>query len=162
MGWLFTYGKIKAELIKELTAPEENETRRRATIAHCVRGNVLWSVVEISYTQAQRTKRLIVCNLLAKQKDCGWGYKEMEESMHPYYYSCPLPYLDLAPIANADWRARVQAYHRYRNQKLEIGQRVAIQGSSIPWVIITSLKPLTGQYDGRHYRVPRRLLGEAL
>lgn len=82
--------------------------------------------------------------------------------MHPYYYSCPLQYLDLAPVANADWRARVQVYHRYRNQKLEIGQRVAIQGSIIPWVIVTSLKPLTGQYDGRHYRVPRRLLGEAL
>ena len=115
MGWLFTYGKTKAELIKELTAPEENETRRWATIAHCVRGNVLWSVIEITYTQEHRTKRLIVCNLLARQKDCGWGYKDMDESMHPFFYSCPLKYLDLVPIerfgGHPEWRGQVHEYH---------------------------------------------------
>jgi len=162
MGWLFSYGKSKADIIKDLIAPEENATRRWETIAHCVRGKVLWSVIEITYKQDNRSKRLIVCHLLAKQKDCGWGYKDIEESMHPYYYSCPLQFLDMAPVANTDWRARVQAYHRYRNQKLEIGQRIAIQGAAIPWVIITSLKPLTGEYGGRHYRVPRRLLGAVL
>jgi hypothetical protein len=31
--------------------------------------------------------------------------------MHPYYYSCPLSYLDLAPEQSADWRAGVRAYH---------------------------------------------------
>ena len=162
MGWLFTYGKRKADIIKELIAPEENETRRWETIAYCVRGNVLWSVIAITYRQDNRSKRLIVCHLLAKKKDCGWGYKDIDESMHPYYYSCPLHYLDLAPVTNTEWRARVQAYHRYRNQKLNIGQKVAIQGSTIPWVIITSIKPLTGQYGGQHYRVPRRLLGAVL
>lgn len=127
-----------------------------------MRGKVLWSVVEITDKQAHRSKRVIVCHLLARQKDCGWGYKDIDESMHPYHYSCPLSYLDMAPVANADWRAGVQAYHRCRNQRLEIGQKVGIRGAVIPWVIITSLKPLTGQYDGRHYRVPRRLLGEPL
>ena len=34
--------------------------------------------------------------------------------MHPYYYTCPLSYLDLAPEQSADWRAGVRAYHARR------------------------------------------------
>ncbi len=45
----------------------------------------------------------------------GWGYKELEESMHPYFYSCPLGYLNLVPIeqygGNAQWRSLVKQYH---------------------------------------------------
>ena len=37
-----------------------------------------------------------------------------DESMHPYYYTCPLSYLDLAPEQSADWRAGVRAYHARR------------------------------------------------
>ncbi len=162
MGWLFTYDASKADIIRDLTAPEENETRRWETIAHCVRGNVLWAVVEITYKQENRRKRFIACYLLAKQDGCGWGYKDMEESMHPYYYSCPLKYLDMVPVANADWRTEVQTYHRNRNRKLRIGQKVGIKGSTIPWVVITSTRPLTGEYGGRRYRVPRRMLGNVL
>ena len=43
-----------------------------------------------------------------------WGYKPLDESMHPYYYSCPLSYLDLAPEQSAEWRAGVRAYHARR------------------------------------------------
>jgi hypothetical protein len=114
MGWLFTHAASKADIIRELIAPEENETRRWETIAHCVRGNVLWAVVEITCKQEHRRKRFIACNLLAREKGCGWGYKAMEESMHPYYYSCPLNYLDMAPVANADWRSMVHSHHRAR------------------------------------------------
>lgn len=162
MGWQFTYDAAKADIIRDLTTPEENETRRWEPIAHCVRGNVLWMVIEITYLQEERSKRFIACYLLARQKGCGWGYKGMDESMHPYYYSCPLKYLDLAPVANADWRAAVRVYHRNRNRKLNIGQKIGLKGSTIPWVVITSLRPLTGEYGGLRYRVPRRLLGEAL
>src|SRR3546814_16245151 len=57
--------------------------------------------------------RYIRCDLL----ECSggqWGYKPLDESMHPYYYSCPLSYLDLAPEQSADWRAGVRAYHARR------------------------------------------------
>ena len=40
----------------------------------------------------------------------------MEESMHPYYYSCPLSYLELVPIdqygGNAEWREGVRTVSR--------------------------------------------------
>lgn len=119
MGWLFTHAAGKADIIRELIAPEENETRRWETIAHCVRGNVLWAVIEITYKQEHRgNKRFIACYLLAKENGCGWGYKAMDESMHPYYYSCPLKYLDMAPVANADWRTKVR--HHYRKGECHV------------------------------------------
>jgi hypothetical protein len=162
MGWLFTYDASKADIIHDLTTPEENASRRWETIAHCVRGNVLWAVIEITRKQENRRKRFIACYLLARQTGYGWGYKDMEESMHPCYYSCPLKYLDMVPVANADWRTAVRTYHRNRTRKLTIGQKIGIKGSTLPWVVITSLRPLTGEHGGRRYRVPRRLLGDAL
>lgn len=162
MGWLFTHDASKTDVVRDLTAPEENDTRRWETLTHCVRGNVLWSVIEITYKQENRRKRFIACHLLARQKGYGWGYKDMEESMHPYHYSCPLKYLEMVPVANADWRAGVQAYHRNRGRKVAIGQKVGIKGSTVPWVVITSLRPLMGDYGGQRYRVPRRLLDEVL
>jgi len=117
MGWLFTRNAGKAEIIQHLIAPEEDAVRRRATLAHCMRGNVLWAVVEITCKQENRRRRFIACYLLAKEKDCGWGYKMLEESMHPYYYTCPLRYLEMAPVTNADWRTGVHAWHRNRNHR---------------------------------------------
>ena len=38
--------------------------------------------------------RYIRCDLL--QRSGGqWGYKPLDESMHPYYYSCPVSYTHL-------------------------------------------------------------------
>lgn len=162
MGWLFTQSATKADIINNLIAAEENDTRRWETLRHCVRGNVLWAVVEITYKDDRPPKRFIGCYLLAKEDGYGWGYKDMEESMYPYYYSCPLKYLDMVPVANADWRVEVRKHHGKRNRKLEKGQRVAIVGSSVPWVTIRSLRPLLGEYDGLTYRVPRRMLGDVI
>lgn len=163
MGWLFIRGASKADVIDDLITPEENEERRWETIAHCVRGNILWSVVEITYKDDRPSRRFIVCYLLRSSQGDGWGYKYMEESVHPYYYSCPLKYLDMAPVADAEWRTKVHNHHGTRNRRLEKGQKVAIVGNDhVPWVIIQSLRPLLGEYDGRTYRVPRRMLGDVL
>lgn len=162
MGWLFKQGYDKTSLIQHLVKPEENEQRRWETLAHCVRGNVLWSVISITEKQANRSLRIIACHLLASHGDgYGWGYKDMDESMHPYYYSCPLKYLEMVPdVANESWRQGVRDYHRLRN--VNVGQKVALIGTTIPWVNIVSCRPLIGEHDGIRYRVPQRLLGEVI
>lgn len=162
MGWLFTQGSSKPDIIHKLTAPEENETRRWETLAHSVRGNILWAVVELTYKQEQSRKRFIVCYPLRSDRGYGWGYKDMDESMHPYQYSCPLKYLEMVPEANATWREGVRKYHQQRNKKVEVGQKISLINASIPWVIITSQRPLLGVHDGTRYRVPRRMLGEVI
>jgi hypothetical protein len=34
--------------------------------------------------------------------------------VHPYYYSCPLRYLDMAPVQSFEWRERVHRFHAGR------------------------------------------------
>ncbi len=132
MGWLFRHGSTRRQLITERT---ENWTREGAEgvtvattcLAHCYRGGVfsgvLWAVWERTFAkdgqQVKPTERWITCDLLRYQD--GWGYKDLDESMHPYYYSCPAKYLDLVPIdtygGNAEWRELVKQHHARRKQK---------------------------------------------
>lgn len=162
MGWLFIYGATKRDLIVKLTSPEENATRRWEPLAHSLRGNVLWAVVELTDKTDQSRKRFIACYLLRSSRSDGWGYKEMEESMGPNYYSCPLKYLEMVPEANAAWREAVREHHHQRNRKVSVGQRIGLINASIPWVVVTSIKPLLGIYNGQCYRVPRRMIGDVI
>ncbi len=102
-------------------------------IAHALRGNVLWSVVEMTAKAegvhhdlaAGQSPRYIRCDLLERSGG-QWGHKPLDESMHPYYYSCPLSYLDLAPEQSADWRAGVRAYHARRRTPTASAPSVAV------------------------------------
>jgi hypothetical protein len=119
MGWYFSR-QTRAQLIRELIEPQESESTRSEVIAHALRGNVLWSVVRITAKQAGFMKlaaddsiNIIRCDLL--QGSGGeWGHKPLDESMHPYYYSCPLRYLDMAPVQSPEWREGVLAHHAHR------------------------------------------------
>lgn len=134
MGWLFTAGSTRKTLIAERTSNWTTEGAEGMTVAstclaHCYRGGafsgVLWAVWERTFLKdgeaTQPQERWITCDLLRHQKDYGWGYKDLDESVHPYYYSCPLGYLDLVPLntygGNAEWREGVRAYHARRKEK---------------------------------------------
>lgn len=133
MGWLFPYGASRKSLIAERVSNWERttDTGVRITttcITHCYRGGVfsgiLWSVWERTFTQndaEHRPKqRWIQCDLL-KCNAGEWGYKDMEESMHPYFYSCPLGYMKLVPIeqfgGHDKWREGVRQYHAQLAEK---------------------------------------------
>lgn len=113
MGW---YGEpvTRRRKIEDLTRSHENATCLR----HCYRGNnyrgVLWCVWEATekYQQEYPDKptRVISCDLL-EYRDQMWFNKPLSESCHPYYYSCPLGYLDMVPVANPEWREAVRKYH---------------------------------------------------
>ncbi|RTB44101.1 hypothetical protein [Pseudomonas aeruginosa] len=120
MGWLYTR-QSRSELIAELIKPQETERASVKVIAHALRGNVLWSVAEVTAKvdgvhrdlAPGQSLRYIRCDLL--QGSAGeWGYKSLDESAQPYYYSCPLSYLKLAPELSPEWRAGVHAYHAQR------------------------------------------------
>lgn len=134
MGWLFTCGTTRRTQIDERTRSWEHTTPdgvlvTSTCLAHCYRGGtfsgVLWTVWERTFTKdgqdTEPSQRWIGCDLLRHQRDYGWGYKDMEESMHPYFYSCPLKYLDLVPIeqfgGHAEWREGVRAYHARAAEK---------------------------------------------
>jgi hypothetical protein len=133
MGWLFTCGMTRREMISERAKNWETTSGellvKSTCLAHCYRGGafsgVLWAVWERTFQKdgqiVEPTERWITCDLLRYQKDYGWGYKDMDESMHPYFYSCPLGYLAMVPIdqfgGNADWRQGVQEYRARQKEK---------------------------------------------
>ncbi len=133
MGWLFRDCITRKGLIVERTndwerTTDDGMTVRTTCLAHCYRGGafsgVLWSVWERTFVkngiEAQPTERWIGCDLLRYQSDA-WGYKDMDEPMGPFYYSCPQKYLGMVPIdrfgGNAEWREQVTEHHERRRQK---------------------------------------------
>lgn len=115
MEWYFSGQQIKESYIQELIAKRNEQSR---CIAHCVRGNVLYSVWE--QTIADQPVRIIAIDLLSKQRNGGWGHKPMDESCGPSRYDCPLSYLDMVPdpgfYATA-WREKVRAFRASKRSK---------------------------------------------
>lgn len=131
MGWLFSSSwASRKDLIKELTATESNETRTRTCLAHCLRGNVLWTVWEITYPTLE-PRRYIGCDLLQKVSG-DWGYKDLYESCGPFYWTCPPKYLEMVPeVANQEWRDEVMRRHNLKTMKLVSGTVVGLQYCSV-------------------------------
>lgn len=151
MGWYYGAHSLKDQ-IAELIQDRENHK----TIAHCVRGNTLWTVGETP------SGRYIGCYLLQNGgRDSGWGYKPMEESMGPCEVTCPLSYLDMVPDPGSyatEWRKKVREYHARVGQKIEAGQVVKLTNGQE--YRITQVRPLkgVGVKDGVLYKIPRRML----
>ena len=135
MGWLFMPGCDRLSMIKDRTegwqrTNDDGTTIKTTCLAHCFRGNcfsgVLWSVFERTFVRegakTESEQRWIQCDLMQySRSDDGWGYKDMDESMHPFYYSCPKKYLGMVPLetygGNAEWREQVRQYHERQLEK---------------------------------------------
>ncbi|TAA06146.1 hypothetical protein [Pseudoxanthomonas winnipegensis] len=119
MGWTFVR-QTRDQLIRELIAPQASERACCEVIDHTLDGDVLWIVVRVTARQAGvmglaagESVCYIGCHLL-ESSGGDWGYKSLDESAHPYYYSCPLRYLDMAPVQSSEWRERVHRFHAGR------------------------------------------------
>jgi len=104
MGYYGNY-QSKSDIVKELADPDNGSV----LVKHCYRGNIIWTIERVRCNR----KLFIGCYKV----EGGRGtepmmYKPMDESMHPYYYSCPLGYLKEVPVANKQWRDNVVAYHK--------------------------------------------------
>ena len=144
MGWLFKCGSTRRGLIAERIEGWERINPDGLVItstclAHCYRGGnfsgVLWSVWERTFVkdghEAEPTQRWIQCDLLRYQRDYGWGYKDMDESMGPYFFSSPLKYLRMVPIeqygGNASWREQVVLHHQRSAEKRQLRRAAKCQ-----------------------------------
>src|SRR3990172_3602103 len=98
MGWDFTSGATKSDVIKEFTKGWEGESRKTVCLLHCVKGTILWTVMEATIKVDGKIDRWIGCSILGAEKGFGWGRKDMDEGMGPCFYNCPLEYLDMVPV----------------------------------------------------------------
>jgi len=202
MGWLITQGATKKDIIQDRIKGWENDNVKASAIAHCLRGNTLWIVIEIIYKKdvfpevptfrivqppppirkAGESFRFIECDLLRYDKGYGYGYKDMEESMGPYKWDCPLSYLKMVPVVgDQKWRDGVIEYHAKRNRKdnvEELKKNFALAqegkgrcilhliGSTVKSILVCSITPKVRGYDaeneyGKLYRIPRRFIGHS-
>lgn len=139
MGTYFNPGQTRAALIRELTATQVFKTTdkgvcTRVTLAKKLNGNVLFSLVELQFTEASPVRFIHIDLLVRSRKD--WGYKPMGEDMHPYYYGCPDSFVERAdpPATEAAkaWREKNAEYNRLRKEYATVGTEVKVdQGSSV-------------------------------
>lgn len=166
MGWTFPYGATRRQIIDELTpaeCPSGDAGGLFRTLRHCCKGNVLYALHESVKPDGSSTKWIGVY-LMGKHGGNDWGYKDMDETMGPYYYNCPVKYLDEADEpANecaANWRAEVRRRAAERASKRpRVGEYWKLRdGCRPPTVRVTSVRPLRGESSGISYRLPRKYL----
>ncbi|TXH41698.1 MAG: hypothetical protein E6Q97_37035 [Desulfurellales bacterium] len=133
MGWLFFHNvRSRSELVK-LLRDETNKTPGFEILKSSVTGNHMWSLLQITGKDGKQV-RLVTLDLLSKQGD-QWGHKTLDESVDPYYYDCPLTYLDklTEPINEyaMNWRSKVRAYWAKRKELPEpcAGMVVTVGGT---------------------------------
>ena len=120
MGWSYSHNATKestiAELIRTYQSVKSDGSQTGRTIetrVHRVVGNHLWAVKDVKDDAGNVLDSFIYLALLQKDDGC-WGYKDMDESMGPHYYDCPLTLLKLCEPSNQyarEWRERVQSFH---------------------------------------------------
>lgn len=123
MGWLFSHSS-RRELIASLIQTDDTEHYQYVTLAHALRGNVLWSVVQSTPKDLAETLRTVIHCTLMQSSGGSWGYKAMDESVQPCYYSCPRRYLAMAPVISLAWREKVLAHHQRRYPQRGIIKKV--------------------------------------
>ena len=185
MGWLFGHD-TRESLIAARTAGEprhfaaawkpyyEAHWSTREVLAHKVVGNELWMVVRATREFAEsetapvtdtKVDTFIALDLLDRSEG-RWGYKDMAESSHPYYYGCPLKYLDMAPEECPEWRAELRKVHAATAAKRTLAKSVAVgdtlvlvEGCNPASLEVVSASPLRGKdANGTVYKVPRKMI----
>lgn len=164
MGWLFPYGATRRQVIDELTQGRVDGGHEFRTLRKCFRGNTMYALHE-SGPLGETTKWIGV--YLLQRQGGSWGYKDMCETLHPFYYDCPVSYLDEAdePMNDSakEWRSIVRKKAAERaSKKPKVGETWSLEGCNIEEVEIASLRPLLGRAHGLTYRIKRSLLGQKI
>lgn len=115
MGWLFTYANYSSA--KEYAETEIIKKNGDRVIKHRLVGNHLWMLYK-----GDSGKKLIVLCLIQKSEG-QYGYKDIDETMGPYYYDCPLSFIKEADEPYNDsarnWREKVKKHHANKKEKKE-------------------------------------------
>lgn len=172
MGWCFGE-RTKEELVQAIIkAWHPSSGTRVETLAHTVRGSTLYAVREFTAPDGSKSRCLVVC-LLKKDRTMGWGSKDMEESMAPYAYDCPLSYLDMVPDPGyyaTEWRRKVREYHAARRVQKENRPEVGDIWSCVPGLLSGMTRAtiagthgrgwLVTSETGRRFKIARKYLVE--
>lgn len=141
MGWLFDTQPMPKKTYVQQLLDRNFSGEHCKLLGHSLRGNQLWVLV-----QPQQEDPFIGLLLLECHDGC-WGYKDMDESMGPYYYDCPLGFLERAPEppycpidghlgSRRTWRDHVRDHHaaiaQRRKSRPKVGDRIELPPDFFP------------------------------
>lgn len=167
MGWLFEWHDCgRAEYLKRITNRDHFATGY-TPIAHRVIGSHVWQAVRHEATG----EVFIHLDLIAKQRNGGWGYKGMSEEAGPYCYDCPLSLLAMCTEPKheyaRDWREKVRKYHAEKKATPKPAPGLTVTVNDRRYELIEKLAPRRGwkvrdiDYGGL-YRMTGKQLNRAL
>jgi len=165
MGWTFAYSKSygRKELIESLRSPTRHGPQTRILRA-CAIGNHHW------YLAQTGDEIWIGLDLMAGGgRNSGWGHKSMTETCGPYYFDCPLSYLDAAsaPTGHAvEWRQKVREYWSARKARPTPATGLAVSYNNVDYILVRKLDKGLGWEaarvtDGHHFRIKAKQLARA-
>jgi hypothetical protein len=146
MGWLHEThpSGSKQQYVTDLLQRNFNNRPGHCELLdHSLRGNHLWLLVRLNDPGAQPSIGLF---LLRCHNGC-WGYKGMSEEDSPYFYDCPLKFLEQAPEPRSfnlnhrdsgrSWRDFVREHHAALKQQRKrprpaVGQKIRLDGERFP------------------------------
>ena len=161
MGWLFMNNlQEKADIVEHLVKGIGDRY-----VEHRVVGNHAWFLVKDEITG----NKLIVLALLSKSSN-GWGYKDIDETMGPYHYDCPLTLLAKAdPPMGAyatEWRNKVRAHRAKKAKRITLGPGAHVLFGGFEYELVVPAGPRKGWHvrrvsDGAAFRMPASYLTKA-
>lgn len=116
MGTFFTPGATKDDVVEELIEPLKSGGHLVDSKRTMEDGEpILWTVEKGEKDGVPY--QFIGCYILRESNDGDWGYKPMDETMGPCFYSVPLEWLDKYPCIvpggkgfSEKWRKSVVAH----------------------------------------------------
>jgi hypothetical protein len=161
MGWLYSH-PTRAALVESLRSP----TRFRAgctVLKSRVIGSRHWYLIE-----GPDKVRMVGLDLLGVS-DKQHGYKDMDETMGPYYYDCPAAWLDMctAPLNEYSraWRETVRVHAARKSERQRLVSGTVVQYGSHQYRLEVSLGrrgwDVTRVSDGMCFRMKARQLADA-
>lgn len=101
MGWMSGWATRRA-LLQHLTEyekipKEDGSVVEYRTLSRVMKGNNMWSLMQRVDTRGdvvERSVTFIVLFMLRKFDGGTWGYKDVEASSGPLYYTCPVSWFE--------------------------------------------------------------------
>jgi hypothetical protein len=103
MGWTSGDGSRK-QVVAEYNKPETNSSGVKIEpLKHKAVRDEDWFLTR--YTMPDGAVKTIIWVMIWE----AGMHKEMDEMVHPFYYGCPVEWLDEAPETSAEWRKEVRS-----------------------------------------------------